>query len=129
MNGNENRSFKDRKSLTEVDVLNVKNINTGEVYFTRATLVDVSATGLLLRVERGNILSMGLRSALSFDSMVNASVGFTIEVMDTYIEGVVTRTKREDKDTFLVAVDFREDAPEYWRNCLFDLLPDDGNLG
>ena len=127
----ENRASQIRKAISQVDVLNVKNVSTGEVYFSRGVLVDVSPTGLLLRIERENILSIPLRSTLTLSSIVGAGVGFTIEVMDTYIEGVITRTKLEGHGTFVVAVDFREDAPEYWRNCLVDLLPerDDGDDG
>jgi len=125
MDQQENRANKFRKAISQVDVLNVKNVASGEVYFSRAMLVDVSPTGLLLRVERENILSMGLRSTLTLSSIIGTSVGFTIEVMDTYLEGAVTRTKLEGHGTFVVAVDFREDAPEYWRNCLVDLLPAD----
>ena len=93
-------------------VLNVKNVSTGEVYFSRASIVDVSPTGLLLRIQRDHILAMPLRSTLTWAGLANAGVGFTIEIMDTYIEGVVTRTKPEGKGEFLVAVDFRDDAPE-----------------
>jgi hypothetical protein len=121
----ENRATKYRKHVSQVDVLNVKNVTNGDVYFSRATLVDVSPTGLLLRVERENILALGLRSTLTLSTIIGESVGFTIEIMDTYIEGLITRTKLEGHGTFVVAVDFREDAPEYWRQCLVDLLPDD----
>jgi hypothetical protein len=127
MDQSENRANKFRKAISQVDVLNIKNVSSGEVYFSRAMLVDVSPTGLLLRVERENILAMGLRSTLTLSSIIGASVGFTIEVMDTYLEGSVTRTKLEGHGTFVVAVDFRDDAPEYWRNCLVDLLPEDTN--
>ncbi len=126
MDTKDNRAEKFRKPISQVDVLNVKNIGTNDVYFSRATLVDVSPTGLLLRVERENILAISLRSTLTLSSIIGAGVGFTIEVMDTYIEGVITRTKPEGQGVFLVAVDFRDDAPEYWRNCLVDLLPDSG---
>src|ERR1700677_2114258 len=124
MDQQENRANKFRKAISQVDVLNVKNVSSGEVYFSRAMLVDVSPTGILLRVERENILAMGLRSTLTLSSIIGASVGFTIEVMDTYLEGQVTRTKLEGHGNFVVAVDFRDDAPEYWRNCLVDLLPE-----
>ena len=121
----ENRAVKYRKNVSQVDVLNVKNVSNGDVYFSRATLVDVSPTGLLLRVERENILALGLRSTLTLSTIIGEGVGFTIEIMDTYIEGLITRTKLEGHGTFVVAVDFREDAPEYWRQCLVDLLPND----
>lgn len=110
--------------MAEVYALNVKNIQTGEVYFSRAAIVDVSPTGCLLKVERGDILSPSLRSTLTLSSIHDVGVGFTIEIMDTYLEGVMTRTKPEGKGSFVAAVDFRDDAPEYWRNALFDILPE-----
>jgi len=116
-----------RKAVTEVNVLNIKNIETGEVYFSRACVVDVSSTGVLIRVLRDDIVSTALRSTLSLSGIVNVSVGFTIEVMGTYIEGIIVRTKPKGKGEFVVAVDFREDAPEYWRHCLVDLLPGHGD--
>jgi hypothetical protein len=113
-----------RKQIEQIDVLNVKNTENGEVYFSRASIVDISPTGLLLRVSRADILALPLRSTLTFSQLHSVSVGFTIEIMDTYIEGYVARTKLEDRSHFLVAVDIREDAPEYWRQCLVELLPD-----
>jgi len=117
------RAQQDRKLVSQINVLNIKNVATGEVYFSKASVVDVSATGVLLRVERDDIIALNLRSTLTLSVLHNVSVGFTIEIMDTHIEGVITRTKPEGKGTFVAAVDFREDAPEYWRHCLVDLLP------
>ena len=113
----------DRKIVSQINVLNVKNIVSGEVLFARACVIDVSTTGLLLRVKRDEIISHKLRSTLTLSILHGESVGFTIEVMDTYIEGIVTRTKSEGKGDFLAAIDFRDDAPDYWRNCFVDLLP------
>ncbi|MDZ4677075.1 MAG: hypothetical protein SGI74_06145 [Oligoflexia bacterium] len=118
------RVHTDRKTVTETFAVNVKDISTGEVYFNRASIVDVSHTGLLLHVKRGDVAAVSLRSTLTFSCIHQASIGFTIEIMDTYIEGVVTRTKPIGKGDFICAVDFRDDAPEYWRQCLVDLLPD-----
>ena len=114
----------DRKIVGEMNVLNVKNIENNEVFFSRAKVVDVSTTGLLLRVERDDILALKLRSTLTLSVLHGVSVGFTIEVMDTYLEGYISRTKAEGKGDFLAAIDFREDAPDYWRQCFVDLLPE-----
>jgi hypothetical protein len=32
------------------------------------------------------------------------------------------------KKGFYVAIDYSEEAPEYWRECLMDLLPNPGEL-
>jgi hypothetical protein len=114
----------DRKLVSQINILNVKNLANGEVLFARASIIDVSSTGILLRVTREEILAHTLRSTLTLSVLHGISVGFTIEVMDTYIEGEVTRTKPEGRGDFLAAIDFRDDAPDYWRQCFVDLLPD-----
>jgi hypothetical protein len=119
------RDHGNRKVVSQINVLNVRNVGTTEVYFSRANVVDVSPTGILLRVRRDDIMAHTLRSTLTLSVLHKVSVGFTIEIMDTYIEGIITRTKPEGKGDFLAAVDFRDDAPEYWRHCLVDLLPDE----
>jgi hypothetical protein len=112
-----------RKDVSEIYVLNIKNLKTKEVMFSRAEVLDVSVTGLLLKVTRDEIVAMALRSTLTMGFLHDVPVGFSIEVMDTYIEGVITRSKPLGRGEFLIAVDFRDDAPDYWRESLVDLLP------
>ncbi len=112
-----------RKEVAEIFVLNIKDLKTGEVLFSRGEVLDVSATGLLLQVKREEIVAMSLRSTLTMTLLHDIAVGFTIEVMDTYIEGSIKRTKSLGRGEFLIAVDFRDDAPDYWRESLVDLLP------
>lgn len=113
----------DRKQVEAVYVVNIKNTATGEVYFSRATVVDVSPTGILLGIDREHILSLDLRSNLTLDPICNTNLGFTIEIMDTYIEGDVARTAPNGSGQYVVAVDFRDDAPDYWRQAFVDILP------
>lgn len=126
----QDREHSFRKEVSEIFVLNVKNLKTNEVLFSRAEVLDVSATGLLLQVKRDEIVALSLRSTLTMSLLHDVSVGFTIEVMDNYIEGSIKRTKPLGRGEFLIAVDFRDDAPSYWRESLVDLLPskDDGDF-
>ena len=43
--------------------------------------------------------------------------------MNLDIDALIIRSKRVDKDTFEIALDYSESAPEYWREILFDMLP------
>jgi hypothetical protein len=43
--------------------------------------------------------------------------------MDLDITGFVARTKYVSNKEFEIGVDYTSDAPEYWRECLCDLLP------
>jgi hypothetical protein len=46
-----------------------------------------------------------------------------IEEMNLELSGKVTRTRLLGKEGFEIALDYTNDAPEYWRECLMDLLP------
>ncbi len=51
-----------------------------------------------------------------------------LEEMNLEVSGVITRTQLLGKKGFYIAVDYSEEAPEYWRECLMDLLPKPGEL-
>ncbi len=87
-------------------------------------VVEASASGILLRFKREDLVSKELRSNLNLDSLVGQSVYFNIHEMNLEISGKVARTKYlGKKEGFIVAIDYSLDAPEYWRECLMDLLP------
>ena len=48
--------------------------------------------------------------------------------MDLDITGIIVRTKHCGEGIFEVGIDYTSDAPEYWRECLCDLLPKPGEL-
>lgn len=88
-----------------------------------AEIVEASATGILMRVDRKDFLNKDLRSNLNIDQLVGKEVFFNIHEMDLEISGRVARTKFIGKKGFLIAVDYSEGSPEYWRECLMDFLP------
>lgn len=46
-----------------------------------------------------------------------------ISDMQLDIDGVISRTRFIGAGLFEIAIDLSEDAPEYWRECLVDLMP------
>jgi hypothetical protein len=46
-----------------------------------------------------------------------------IDPLHLEIGGRIARTKRVNKDLYEIVVDFSSDAPEYWRECLLEMLP------
>lgn len=52
----------------------------------------------------------------------------TIAQMDLDIDGYIARTRMLGNGVFEVAVDFSQDAPHYWLECLYDLLPGIGEM-
>lgn len=86
-------------------------------------IIEASSSGILIKFKRDDFVAKELRSNLNIDQLVGQNIFFNIHEMNLEISGKVARTKFLGKDGFLVAVDYTTDAPEYWRECLMDLLP------
>ena len=86
-------------------------------------IIEASSTGILIRFKRDDFVDKNLRSNLNIDQLKGQHVFFNIHEMNLEISGKVARTQFQGKDGFVVAVDYTEDSPEYWRECLVDLLP------
>lgn len=87
-------------------------------------IIEASATGILIKMNRTDFLNKELRSNLSIDHLIGKKVFFNIHEMNLEISGKIARTKYLGKDKgYIIAVDYSSDSPEYWRECLMDLLP------
>lgn len=91
-------------------------------------IVDASSSGLLLLIRREDLIPTALRKNLNLDVLIGDRVFMHLEEMNLELSGVITRTKLEGKKGFHVAVDYSDEAPEYWRECLMDLLPRPGEI-
>ncbi len=112
-----------RKNLTPLTLDNFASLENLQKLAAYGEVIQASATGILLKFKRDDFVGKELRSNLNIDFLVGQSVYFTIHEMDLEISGVVARTKFLGKAGFQIAVDYSKDAPEYWRECLMDLLP------
>ena len=86
-------------------------------------IIEASATGILIKIDRQDFVSKDLRSNLNIDQLIGKEVFFNIHEMDLEISGKIARTKFLGKNGFVIAVDYSSDSPEYWRECLMDFLP------
>lgn len=89
----------------------------------KGAIVEASTTGFLLQVERKEIVPKEFQKELSLDGLLGDKVMLMIDAMNLEIGGRIARTKRLTKDLFEIAVDYSEDAPEYWREILVEMLP------
>lgn len=48
--------------------------------------------------------------------------------MNLDLDGTVNRTLHKGRGNFEIAIEFSRDVPEYWRECLIDLLPAPGEM-
>lgn len=112
-----------RKEIAPLTLDSFNSMESLEKIATYGEIVEASSSGILIVFKRDDFIKKELRSNLNLDSLVGHKVYFTIHEMDLEISGTVARTKFLGKKGFQVAVDYSSDAPEYWRECLIDLLP------
>jgi hypothetical protein len=123
-----NERLAERKLLGPIHFANLTALDQFALLARTGTIVDASSSGFLLRVPRTQLVPKVLKSNLTIDCLVGERVMLQISEMNLEIDGTVTRTKLMGKGVFEIAIDFSEDAPAYWRECLLDLLPNVGEL-
>ncbi len=91
-------------------------------------LVEASPSGFRLIIDRKHLCDPVLRENLTIEEIEGLQVSIFIPAMDLDITGLITRTKYCGDAVFEIGIDYTSDAPEYWRECLCDLLPKPGEL-
>lgn len=122
------RRVSPRKQVQPIHVAYVTSLDDFTKIAKDCDMVEASATGLLLHVKRENLIPNALRGNLNIDMLVGDKVFMRLEDMNLEISGTIARTQLLGKAGFLIAVDYSEDSPEYWRECLMDLLPSPGEI-
>lgn len=127
-NSKYNRRVATRKETTPIQVAYVTSLDNFAKLAKNCEIVEASSTGLLLLIPRDELIPAALRKTLNLDALIGDHVFMHLEDMNLEISGTVTRTQLSGKKGFYVAIDYSDDAPEYWRECLMDLLPIPGEL-
>ena len=112
-----------RKQVGSIPVSNLTTLSHFESIARFGHLIDASSTGFLIHIDREDLVPKGLRQNLSLQTIEGEPIMLMINPMELEINGHIARTRYVGKGVFEIAVDFSQDAPEYWRECLFDLLP------
>ncbi len=117
-----------RKVANGIEISNLHSFGHFGQIAKEAHLIDVSSSGLLIQVHRDAFLSKSLKDSINLDDLIGEPLMFSISLMDLEIDGLITRTKAIGKGWFEIGVDYSAGAPEYWRECLVDLIPLPGEL-
>ncbi len=125
---NSNRRVAPRKEVSPIHVTYLTSLDDFAKIAKNCEIVEASSTGLLLLINRDDLIPQALRKNLTLDVLVGDRIFMHLEDMNLEISGVITRTQLLGKKGFYVAVDYSDDSPEYWRECLMDLLPEPGEL-
>ncbi len=117
-----------RKELSPVKVSYISSLTTFSKLTRESQIVEASSTGLLILVERNDLVAPQLRKNLNIDELIGERVYLRLDDMNLELSGIVARTQFLGKAGFHIAIDYTDEAPEYWRECLMDLLPVPGEL-
>lgn len=112
-----------RKDLNKLTIDSLLSADSLQKMASYGQIVEASSSGLLIKFKRSDFVSKELKSNLNLDVLVGKNIYIKIHEMNLELSGKVARTQFLGKEGFLVAVDYSTDAPEYWRECLMDLLP------
>ncbi len=123
-----NRRSYERRQISPLRVSSLASLDDLTKLARHCDVVEASASGLLLLVPRESLMPSKLRSNLNLDALVGQRVFLKLDEMNLELSGVVSRTRLVGKQGFHIAIDYTEEAPQYWRECLMDLLPNPGEL-
>lgn len=117
-----------RKDLIPVLVSSISSLETLSKIAREAEIVQASSSGFLVLLKRENLVPLNLRRNLSLEALLGSKVILQLPQMNLQVSGTIVRTQLVGKTGYELAIDYSEDAPDYWRECLFDLLPAPGEL-
>ncbi len=117
-----------RKELSPIRVSYISSLTSFSKLTRECQVIEASSSGLLILVDRNDIIAPHLRKNLNLDELIGEEVYLRLDDMNLEISGIVARTKFLGKKGFHIAIDYTIDAPEYWRECLMDLLPIPGEI-
>ena len=122
------RRMAERKEVDAIVVSDITALKNYNVVAKQGSIVDASTRGFLLHIKREDLIPKDLRTNLSLEGLVGQQLVLFLPQMNLDLDGVVTRAIHKGKGLFQIAVDFSMEVPEYWRECLIDLLPAPGEM-
>lgn len=122
------RRNKERKAVDSIVVTELTSLNQYLVIAEEAHIIDASPKGFLLEVNRKDLVPDDLKQNLSLDSIINEPVVMFLPQMNLDLDGTIRRAQHTGKGIFQIAVDFSDGVPDYWKECLIDLLPEPGEM-
>lgn len=117
------RRIAPREAVDPIQIRGFTSLDHMTLLSRAGAIVEASTTGFLLHIERKELVPKQFQKELSLDALLGDKIILMIDAMNLEIGGRIARTKRVTKDLFEIAIDYSDDAPEYWREILVDMLP------
>lgn len=128
MGAKSDRRYKERKVVDYIEVNDLTSLKSYRMLAQNAQIVDASPKGFLLQIDRKDLIPDELKKNLSLDELLQEQVVMFLPQMNLDLDGTIMRATHKGKGVFHIAIDFSASVPEYWRECLIDLLPAPGEM-
>ncbi|OFZ15456.1 MAG: hypothetical protein A2Z20_12240, partial [Bdellovibrionales bacterium RBG_16_40_8] len=117
-----------RKSVEAITIQDLTSVTTYMVIASEGKIINASNSGFLIQIDRHSLVPEDLRENLSLQSILGQSVVMYLPQMNLDLDGTISRATHMGRGIFVIAVTFSNEVPEYWRECLVDLLPAPGEF-
>lgn len=117
-----------RKVVDYIHVAELTSLSSYSVIAREGVIADASQSGFLLKIDRQQLVPKEFRENLTLEQLIGHQVVMYLPQMNLDLDGTITRAAHVGRGTFEIAVKFSPDTPEYWRDCLVDLLPAPGEM-
>lgn len=112
-----------RESLDPIEIRGFMSMDHMTLLSRTGRIIEASKTGFLLHVDREALVPKQFRENLTLDELHGDRVVLNIDLLNLEISGTIARTRRINKDLYEIAVDYSDDSPDEWRECLLEMLP------
>lgn len=117
-----------RRDVAPLEISSMSSLDNLSKIAKHGEITNASISGFKLIVKREDLVPAQLRKNLTIESLHGTKVLLHLPQMNIEISGTIARTKLLGKKGYEIGIDFSDDAPEYWRECLLDLLPAPGEF-
>ena len=124
----ENRRYSKRKEVVGIDVNDLTAVSNYSVIAKYGRIVNASSTGFLVEVDRRDLVPSEFRDNLNLSATLGQDVVLYLPQMNLDLDGTIIRANHIGKGRFSIGISFSNDVPDYWRDCLVDLLPEPGEI-
>ncbi len=118
----------ERKYTDTVDIIDITSLSSYLIIASNAVMINASTSGFLMHIKRTDFVIDELKNNININTLLNEKIVLFLPQMNLDLEGLITRTKHLGKGVFEVAAQFSANVPDYWKECLIDLLPEPGEF-
>jgi hypothetical protein len=122
------RRIAERKEVASIEVAELTSLAHYRVLARAGQIVDASTSGILMQINRKDLVPKELRENLSLQELLGQHVVMFLPQMNLDLDGRITRADHIGRGIFEIGIQFSEEVPLYWRECLIDLLPGPGEI-